>query len=269
MMAKYPIGFGSPPAAAGSWWQEGGAPPPGDDANWGQRSPPARPASSFTDLEAGSATWRASAALGVHWTEQARHTVLLLRLQRPYFVYCLMCSLLAAAAFVSTLMDLVHSHRKGELPKGRVWEDILEGGTWQSACWSAVGLALCAEVASSLVVRAGRGCKADCWCAFDAIVVVLTALAWGLTWVRRASPMREEAEEADLWLLMLRFALQPCRVLAAASMACKVQQMQDSYMDISFDTIGNVDQSPQRTNSNESLTRTPVDRGSAARYETW
>ena len=36
----------------------------------------------------------------------------------------------------------------------------------------------------------------------------------------------EEAEEADLWLIFLRFALQPCRVFASAANARKVQQMQ-------------------------------------------
>ena len=39
-------------------------------------------------------------------------------------------------------------------------------------------------------------------------------------------PPGEEAEEADLWLIFLRFALQPCRVFASAANARKVQQMQ-------------------------------------------
>eukprot|EP00440_Ansanella_granifera_P065001 gb/GFBE01070480.1/.p1 GENE.gb/GFBE01070480.1/~~gb/GFBE01070480.1/.p1 ORF type:complete len:237 (+),score=45.72 gb/GFBE01070480.1/:1-711(+) len=168
----------------------------------------------------------------VHWTEQARHVVLLLRLQKPYFVYCLGCSCLAAAAFFSTLVDLFSSHKAG-----RGWHDILEGGTWQSACWSVVGLALCAEVLSGLVVR-GFEFSRDWWCIFDTALLVLTVLAWALTHLRRASLIREEAEEADLWLLFLRFVLQPCRVLATATMARKVQQMQRSCVDINFDGLG-------------------------------
>eukprot|EP00931_Biecheleriopsis_adriatica_P062333 TRINITY_DN37542_c0_g1_i1.p1 TRINITY_DN37542_c0_g1~~TRINITY_DN37542_c0_g1_i1.p1 ORF type:complete len:248 (-),score=56.87 TRINITY_DN37542_c0_g1_i1:295-999(-) len=192
---------------------------------WEQRSSyPLDP----VDLEQGPS----SEAQTVHWTEQARHTILLLRLQKPYFIYCVMCSMLAGAAFLSTIMDLSSSQRHG-----RAWHDILEGGTWQSACWSVVGLALCAEVLSSLLVR-GLSFSGDCWGIFDAVLLVLTVLAWALTRLRRASILREEAEEADLWLLFLRFVLQPCRVFATASMARKVQQMQQSCVDIKFDSLG-------------------------------
>mmetsp|Transcript_15427 Transcript_15427/g.42394 ORF Transcript_15427/g.42394 Transcript_15427/m.42394 type:complete len:233 (+) Transcript_15427:118-816(+) len=175
----------------------------------------------------------------VRWVDMARHTLLLLRLQRPYFAYCLVCSLLATAAFVSTLFDLLSSHHQGFLEKGRHWQDVLEGGTWQSFCWTAVGLALCVEAVTLIVARRGGGCMRDWWCAFDAMVLTLTLMTWALTVVRSASPMREEAEEADLWLLALRFALQPCRVLATASLARKVQQMQKSNVDITFD-VGEV-----------------------------
>mmetsp|Transcript_30869 Transcript_30869/g.96116 ORF Transcript_30869/g.96116 Transcript_30869/m.96116 type:complete len:228 (+) Transcript_30869:94-777(+) len=173
----------------------------------------------------------------LRWVEQARHAVLLLRLQRPYLLYCLMCSLLSSAAFLSTLADLLDSHRRGQLAQGRSWEDVLEGGSWQSACWTVVALALCAEVLSSAVLKRGMGCAADWWGAFDAAVVALTFCSWALMRLRRASPMREEAEEADLWLLALRFASQPCRVFAAAKMAHKVQQMQQNHVDISFDSL--------------------------------
>ena len=65
------------------------------------------------DLEAGAS---------VHWTEQLRHKILLLRLQRPYFIYCLLCSLLAAAAFLSTLVDVWKSgadlRERNNLPEG-------------------------------------------------------------------------------------------------------------------------------------------------------
>merc|ERR1719189_1789931 len=116
--------------------------------------------------------------------------------------------------------------------------DVLQGRTWQSVCRSLGALALCAEVVSGAVVRRGfRDVTQDRWLAFDFFVILLTLLAWLLMLVRRASPMREEAEEVVLWLLMLRFALQPCRVLAAAKMAHKVQLMQQSHMDVNFDTV--------------------------------
>ena len=59
-----------------------------------------------------------AAVVTVPWTEQLRHKILLLRLQRPYFIYCLLCSLLAAAAFLSTLVDLWKSGRFWKIPEG-------------------------------------------------------------------------------------------------------------------------------------------------------
>lgn len=173
------------------------------------------------------------------WAEQARYSVLTLRLQKSYFAYCLLCCFLAAAAFMSTLFDLLHSHRRGLLERDPAsgWRDILQGGTWQSACWTIVGLSLLVELGFSVLVHRGRVCIRDWWCMFDATVVSLTGIAWLLTMVRQASPMREEAEEADVWLLFLRFALQPCRVVVAATTAVKVQRMQQNHLDISFDHL--------------------------------
>ena len=177
-----------------------------------------------SDLELGSPSQ-------VHWSEKIKHQILLLRLQRPYFIYCLLCSLIAAAAFLSTLIDLSFSNEKG-------WHDILEGGTWQSACWSAVSVALFAEVLSNIFINwPVKSVIQDWWLIFDVTLLILTVSAWAMSHWRRASIMREEAEEADLWLIFLRFALQPCRVFASAANARKVQQMQKGCVDIKFDGL--------------------------------
>eukprot|EP00418_Pyrodinium_bahamense_P083476 CAMPEP_0179073696 /NCGR_PEP_ID=MMETSP0796-20121207/32705_1 /TAXON_ID=73915 /ORGANISM="Pyrodinium bahamense, Strain pbaha01" /LENGTH=215 /DNA_ID=CAMNT_0020770899 /DNA_START=28 /DNA_END=675 /DNA_ORIENTATION=- len=190
--------------------------------------------SSEGDLEAGSKA--------VHWTEQARRMLLLLQLQRPYFGFCFVCAILAMAASTSTVVHLLDSHRRGLL-QGRRWVDDLEGGTWQSVCWAVVSLALFAEVTSAAVTVKGNSSFSASerrWRNFDAAVVALTVFAWGLTRILHASPAREEAEVAevaDLWLLVLRFTLQPCRILAVARLACRVQQMQESDLDINFDAL--------------------------------
>jgi len=208
------------------------------DARWQQTRPPAVECTwhgvQEFDAEAGVVLCKEAKVGRLHWVEKARHALLLLRLQRPYFLYCLVCAMLSTAAFLSTMLDLI-----GERKLGRRWIDILEGGTWQSACWTAVALALCAEVLSSAIVSRGslRCLLRDWWSAFDGAVVFLTVLAWAIMRLRSASIMREEAEEADLWLLTIRFALQPCRVFAAAKMAHKVQLMQQSHMDIDFDAL--------------------------------
>lgn len=185
-------------------------------------------------------TWQETSyggGLSTPWAEQARYSVLTLRLQPAYFAYCIVCCFLAAAAFLSTVFDLLHSHRRGMIDRdpSRGWRDTLEGGTWQSACWTIVGLSLILELGFSVVVRRGLGCLRDWWAMFDFAVIALTGMSWLLTCVRQSSPMREEAEEIDVWLLFLRFALQPCRVAVAASTALKVQRMQRNHLDISFD----------------------------------
>lgn len=173
----------------------------------------------------------------------ARHLVLLARLQKPYLMYCIACSLMASVAFVSTLVSMVSSHRVsgGEFDTLASIDAGLEGGQWQSACWAFVGLSLCAEFATMLVVRGPRAYLQDQWAMFDAALVLLTIAAAMLSLVRHFTPesLRDEAaEELDLTLLALRFALQPCRVVATLKAACHVKQMQLSNLDIEFDVVG-------------------------------
>lgn len=178
----------------------------------------------------------------VLWSDYFRHVVLLARLQKPYFVYCVVCCFLASLAFISTLSGIIRSHRAAG---GMIihagpgsWEEALEGGRWQSACWALVAFSLFAEVVGGLVVRGPRACLRDRWCALDAALLLLTVTAWALALLRRASlGVREEAEEADLTLLAFRFALQPCRVLATLKTTCKVQTMQISHADVAFDAF--------------------------------
>lgn len=210
--------------------------------HWSERSP-AVTCNPSRDAETGQTSGKA-----VHCIEQLRHAVLLMRLQKPYLAYCFLCSVLACTGFFSTMINLMNAHRQGVL-KGRGWIDVLEGGTWQSTCWTVVGMSLVAEVASNSVLRRGGRCIGDWWCAFDAALVILTLVGWVLTHLPHTL-MRSQAEEVELWLLLMRFVLQPCRVCATAVMARKVQQMQQNYMDVSFDTLSAItDVSATRTNS--------------------
>lgn len=191
------------------------------------------------DLEIG-----VNLAESLRCSERLRQLLLMMRLQRPYLLYCLVCFFLSMTAFVSTLAGLALEHYKGDSSlQGSGWrpfEEALEGGHWQRTCWVIVSLALCAEVVSALAVRGGSACCRDRWFLVDLSTVLLTALAWGLSWWRQVRwSTGDQAEEADLPLLALRFALQPCRIFAAASMACQVQSMQDGNLDIDFDMLKN------------------------------
>lgn len=173
---------------------------------------------------------------------QARHAVLLARLQKPYLVYCVACSLLASVAFVTTLTSILASHQAagGDFGTLASIDAGLEGDRWQSSCWAFVGLSLCAEFVATLVVRGPRAYLQDRWAMLDAVLVLITVLAWALALIRRFTPrsIRDEAEELDLTLLALRFAMQPCRVVATLKAACHVKEMQMSNLDIEFEVVG-------------------------------
>lgn len=177
----------------------------------------------------------------VECQDKARHTVLLIKLQRWYLTYCFVCSLLACAAFGSTLLSVVRLHLEGKVHPRHglpLLEEATMGGGWEALCWILVGFAMIAEMVSQVLVRGFSCFVRDWWCIFDTLVLALTVGAWTLTLMRRLSVAQEEAvEESDLPLLALRFLLQPCRVVVTASMACQVQDMQQSDMDIDFTDV--------------------------------
>ncbi|CAK0815623.1 unnamed protein product, partial [Prorocentrum cordatum] len=171
--------------------------------------------------------------LGSCKAELLRHCILMMRLQRPYLVYCLLCAGCATFAFMSTLFGMVSS--AGKILPGQA-HSILDGGCWQTLCWIIVGWALVIEVFTSAIVNGLRRSLRDFWFVFDAAVLLVTVLAWMLAHSGgpTAPTAREvgEIEGADLALLALRFALQLGRVLAAWLMAHKVTQMQSGFLDV-------------------------------------
>lgn len=170
-------------------------------------------------------------------SEITRHLLLLLRLQRPYLVYCFACFLLAVAAFTSTLIGLLSTPGKGPTgARGAAHlHAIIEGGRWQTFCWAIVGLALVVEVLVGALIHGICRFVKDPWSFFDLSIIGLTAIAWALARLRHISRVsgvtpREvaEVEGADLSLLALRFILQLSRVLATFLLTRKVRQMQSN-----------------------------------------
>lgn len=71
------------------------------------------------------------------------------------------------------------------------------------------------------------------WLVFDFIVMVLTVISigYGLKHIGQ----KGEICEADVPVLMLRFVLQPIRVLAAFASTCRIRQMQDEVIELDVD----------------------------------
>lgn len=170
--------------------------------------------------------------------ERVRHALLSARLQKAYVIYCVFCfflsslicgSSLARAAGTSAWND-VSSHR------WESWETMLEIG---------IGLVVCVETLCTLWLTGPREFFRDAWCVFDIGVVALTMMSWVLLFTRSAVISSETFLQLDMPLLILRFILQPCRMLATASMARRVRKMQQNTMDIAFDVLTSIpDMSP-------------------------
>lgn len=162
--------------------------------------------------------------------ERVRHTLLSLRLQKAYVGYCLLCCLLSTAVCSSSL---------ARAAKRKAWDGGAlashEWHPWEQTLEMLVGLVLCAETLANLWLAGREEFFRDCWSVFDAAVVALTLLSWGLLALQNAVLLGEGVLKLDLPLLTLRFVLQPCRVLAAASMTRRVRRMQQSTVDIAFD----------------------------------
>lgn len=177
--------------------------------------------------------WSSKKDLGPCRAEFLRHCVLLMRLQRPYLVYCLLCAGCATLAFLSTLFGMITSDGKSAPGRGH---SILDGGVWQTYCWIVVGWALTVEVFTSIIVRGVQNVFRSFWSMLDVTILLLTAISWMLAHPRgfTAPTAREvdEIEGADLALLALRFALQLGRVFTTWHCFGKVTQMQSSFIDI-------------------------------------
>jgi len=163
-------------------------------------------------------------------SDQARHALLALRLQKSYLIYCASCCMLAVLALLSEIYGLLARHLSGEsfVERGMCWEHVAAFLT---------GLALCVEVAAGAWLAGPTAFFGETVNRFDAGVAGLVVLSWFLHFSRwsRLRLLGDEAEELDLPLLMLRFSLQPLRVCATFSVARQVRLMQSANTDIVFD----------------------------------
>merc|ERR1712048_1214805 len=104
------------------------------------------------------------------------------------------------------------------------WEEALEVG---------IGVLIVAETLLTMRVLGVRTFFCSCWCVFDFVVTVLTlvSIGYGLKHLGR----KGEITEADVPLLMLRFVLQPARVLAAVAGTYRAHNMQNSVEELRVD----------------------------------
>eukprot|EP00927_Polykrikos_kofoidii_P084225 TRINITY_DN8820_c0_g2_i1.p1 TRINITY_DN8820_c0_g2~~TRINITY_DN8820_c0_g2_i1.p1 ORF type:complete len:257 (-),score=34.16 TRINITY_DN8820_c0_g2_i1:96-866(-) len=157
-------------------------------------------------------------------SERARHAILSWRLQRPYMAYCLGCAGVTFFLLVWNFAKGVQNNWNLPQWKHHVWEEVLE---------VTIGVAIVVETMLTMRVVGVRDFLGNMWCVFDLVVAVLTAVSvgYGLKHLGR----RGEICEADVPLLLLRFILQPARVLAAVASTCRTRQMQTDADELTVD----------------------------------
>eukprot|EP00419_Tripos_fusus_P057176 CAMPEP_0172919402 /NCGR_PEP_ID=MMETSP1075-20121228/202068_1 /TAXON_ID=2916 /ORGANISM="Ceratium fusus, Strain PA161109" /LENGTH=404 /DNA_ID=CAMNT_0013779243 /DNA_START=54 /DNA_END=1265 /DNA_ORIENTATION=- len=174
--------------------------------------------------------------------DRIRHAILSVRLRRGYYLYLFVCFALSAVLCVSNITRAVKLRRTGgKLVAFRTsWLDVIAEAM--------VASAMCIETFSTLWLRGRDAFFKDCWCILDMSVLLLTLLDLFIRLVLWALPFAAEMA-VDLSVVTLRFILQPCRLLAAASMVRRVKQMQEMTVDIEFEALTHEIPGPDLQNS--------------------
>lgn len=156
--------------------------------------------------------------------DMAKHAILTWRLQRPYLIYCVCCSIATLFLLGWNCYKGVQNHWNLPQWKHNRWEEIME---------VALGACMTVETALTLWVLGARTFFKDCSCVFDFGVMLLTvvSISYGLEHLGR----KGEITEADVPLLCLRFVLQPARVLAVCSAARRTREMQHEVDELPID----------------------------------
>lgn len=167
----------------------------------------------------------------VSGNDRTRHAILAWRLERPYLAYSASCAMVTAGLLA---WNLVKGVQNGwDLPqwKHHRWEEVTE---------VTIGVIIVVETLLTMRVLGLRAFLSNYWCLLDLGVAVLTivSIGYGLVHLGR----RGELCEASVPLLLLRFVLQPARVVALAAGAVRTRQMQSGVEElrVDFDSLQTV-----------------------------
>lgn len=156
--------------------------------------------------------------------EYARHVILSFRLRRSYLVYCISIFLLTFFVFSWNLRKGIYDEWNMPGWRHHQWEEALE-----------VFIGSCMTVETIVTMRL-LGLKTFfgvLWHIFDFVVMVLTILSvlYALDHLSQGG----ETCEADMLLLMIRFLLQPVRVMTTLAEMYRVHEMQKNVEELSVD----------------------------------
>lgn len=160
--------------------------------------------------------------------DRARHAILSWRLRRPYLVYTFIFSTLTAYLLLWNLLKAAQNGWNIPQWKHHRWEEWLE---------VTIGAGIVVETCLTLYVLGVRSFFSSWWCIFDFTVALLTvvSISYGLVHLGR----KGEVCEANMPLLLVRFVLQPVRVLTVCRSTCQTRNIQNQVdsMVVDFDSI--------------------------------
>lgn len=154
--------------------------------------------------------------------ERVRSTIMSWRLRRSYLAYCITLSSLTTFLLVWSVVRGVQGRWALAEWRHYAWEEWLE---------VFVGACLLLETVLTLAVVGWRSFLQNVWCLLDAAVVLLAVVS--ITY--GACHLATKTFRADVPLLLLRFALQPFRMLAACAATYRAQRMQHDVNELQID----------------------------------
>lgn len=143
-----------------------------------------------------------------------------------YLVYCLLCFSLTSALLVAAAWEAMAPSEEAHWRRLRPWEEAAE---------IVVGAALCAEISISVRKQGRRRFLRNPWRLVDTAVAGLTVLCGAFFLLRRVSDAAIGdvlLEDIDVPVLAMRFALQPLRLLSAASMVVRAGQYRQAAVQV-------------------------------------
>lgn len=175
-------------------------------------------------IQSGGAGRRCS-ALQIVAGARAHYTQGLTRAQRRrsivilYVLYCVICLILTLILLIATIWEeLAPRHEV------HVWRRSLH--PWEESCEVFVGAALCTETFMVFTMLGFEVFFQDCWRVYDAVIAGLTVLCGTFFLFRRTfHGTGEMAEDIDVPMLFLRFALQPVRMVSTATMVVRAHRL--------------------------------------------
>jgi len=156
-------------------------------------------------------------------SERARHAVLSCHLQRSYLIYCTGCALVIGFLLCWNLIQGLQSNWDLQSWRYYMWEETLE---------VLVGVCLVVETLITLWILGPRSFFKSCWCIFDLCVTTLAAMSMVVGALHLEERMRFHKAVP---LLMMRFVLQPLRVLVICGSIYRARRFQHDVDELSVD----------------------------------